>query len=488
MHNAKRACAVPRLSAAASLLVAACLLVMGLASASTQTLAHPGWVGNGLNTDPWWQHAVFYRIDSGMGNGAQPDFKAVANTLDALRSLGVDALLVPAPRLPAHSITGSLAAITPNVAPDPALDDFDELIHEASRRGLRVLLELPVPSPNSDIKDSDIAGIARFWLSRGVAGFNIETPPSSSALDTAAMVQTLRKVTSSVVGQRIVLSGFDPDPNASPAASTAHSTTRRRTNRASDTPASAQLPGAQLRIDSRMSGLSTLNAAGIRPLLTQTLAQPGILVGFQTSVVPESLKSDTALAKVMAAVLLTTHSAVLIDAGAGLVLKPNAAQPEEPVQPVASSPAPPRPTPQPDIYVPYVPYVPPPPSQPVTAPSPAPPPPDPLTEWYRELATLHHGNAAFRLGTVTVLNFDQQDALVWVARPAATSTLTPPVVVACNLSSSPVTLAIGAAIKALNLRGNYLQTLLRSDKAMGPQDIDGVVLPPYSVYIGELRR
>jgi hypothetical protein len=111
-----------------------------------------------------------------------------------------------------------------------------------------------------------------------------------------------------------------------------------------------------------------------------------------------------------------------------------------------------------------------------------------LTDWYKQLAVLHHGNAALRSGSITLLNFDQQNALVWVARPPTVSTLTPPVVVLCNLSSSPVKLALGTAIKALNLRGHYLHTLLRSDNAMGAQDIDAVALSPFSVYIGELRR
>jgi alpha-glucosidase len=61
-------------------------------------------------------------------------------------------------------------------------------------------------------------------------------------------------------------------------------------------------------------------------------------------------------------------------------------------------------------------------------------------------------------------------------------------VVLCNLSSSPVKLALSSAIKGLNLRGHYLHTLLRSDNAMGAQDIDAVALSPFSVYIGELRR
>jgi hypothetical protein len=104
------------------------------------------------------------------------------------------------------------------------------------------------------------------------------------------------------------------------------------------------------------------------------------------------------------------------------------------------------------------------------------------------LSALHHGNATVRYGSVTVLNFDAQNALVWVIRPPANSGLAPPVVVACNLSSSPLRLSLTSAIHSLNLRGSFLITLLRSDQAMGPQDLDSVTLPPFAVYIGELHR
>jgi hypothetical protein len=104
------------------------------------------------------------------------------------------------------------------------------------------------------------------------------------------------------------------------------------------------------------------------------------------------------------------------------------------------------------------------------------------------LSALHHGNATVRYGSVSLLDFDSQNALVWVIRPASNSGLAPPVVVACNLSSSPLRLSLTSAVHGLNLRGSFLLTLLRSDQAMGPQDLDSVALPPFAVYIGELHR
>ena len=93
-----------------------------------------------------------------------------------------------------------------------------------------------------------------------------------------------------------------------------------------------------------------------------------------------------------------------------------------------------------------------------------------------------------RLGAKTFLDFDGQNALVWVNRPIKPSPATPPVVVVCNLSASSVTLSLGASMRSLNLQGWFLRTLLRSDDAMGAQDINAVTVPAFGVYIGELRR
>jgi alpha-glucosidase len=183
----------------------------------------------------------------------------------------------------------------------------------------------------------------------------------------------------------------------------------------------------------------------------------------------------------MATILLTTHAAGLIDSSEGLVLKPTPPPVPEPTPP----PAAPQPSSGFSTFTLVVPHP--------TPPPPKPPTPEmlaalALTDWYRQLAVLHHGNAALRSGSITMLDFDQQNALVWVARPATVSTLTPPVVVLCNLSSNPLKLALRPSLKALGLHGFYLHTLLRSDNAMGAQDIDAVALSPFSVYIGELRR
>ena len=437
------------------LALTALLLALALPAAA-QTLARPGLAGSGLNNDPWWRQAVFYQVSSSPANppGGSPaeqlqlqqsaDYKSIAARLDALHSLGVDALVVPMPPLPA------------SLAPDPALDDFDELIHQASRRGIRVLVVLSAPSV-----PSDLAPTARFWLSRGVAGFRLVTPPSASPQDSQSIVQALRRITSSAVGQRIVLADLNlaasPTPLASPASrQPSRTASTRRANRPGDA------LNAQLLIDPQLSQLDLPDAENIRPLLAKSLLTLNILLDFYPPASPPNEPDPyPALARALATILLTTHSAALIEAGPGLVLQPDA--PPAPARTLAVN-------------------------RPAVTPRPAAPPAPTLADWTSKLSALHHGNATVRYGSVTVLDFDAQNALVWVIRPATNSGLAPPVVVACNLSSSPLRLSLTSAIHSLNLRGSFLLTLLRSDQAMGPQDLDSVALPPFAVYIGELHR
>lgn len=441
-----------------------CVMLLAGTCTSAQMLARPGLAGSGLRADPWWKHAVFYQIAGPTGPSG---FKAISARLDSLRSIGVDALLLPAPALPAPGTNGSV----------PNLDDLDNLLRQASGRGIRILLTIQAPSAKTDL-----SGVARFWLTRGVAGLHIATPPGTSPDDTQAIVQTLRKLESSAAGQRIVISDLDlalPDVQ----------TARKPSPHATASHVRAPDPSAaQLQIDVRPEHLQTLDAAGLRPLLAQVIAQPNLLLDLPAP--GSSTASPDArppLADAVAAIALLSYPGALIDSSANLVLAPTPEHSNAPEQsePPAKPTLPPPPAPPPGVYLPYVPYVPPPKPRPVAAPKPA--LIDPLTIWYQKLAALHHDNDALRTGSKTFLDFDAQNVLVWVNRPASPSPRTPPIVVFCNLSSSPVQLSLTAAIKELNLHGFFLRAVLRSDNGMGAQDVDAVILPPFAVYIGELR-
>ena len=346
------------------------------------------------------------------------DLAVITANLGVAKTLGVDALILP---MPASQL------------PDATLDSFDELVRQASTRGIHILLTISATSATSDL-----SATARFWLSRGVSGFRIVTPPKTNAQDSQAIVRAVRKITSSTVGGRIILSDLPTDASAY----TAVATTPRRTRHTRTVGASRveDSAGAQLLINSHLTLPELPSAANLRPLLSSSQLDPNAILDLQAPA-PATGSADpySARQNVMAAIALTMRPAALIETGENLSVQPGATD-------------------------------------------------SALTDFYRKLTAMHHGNATLRYGSVTTLDFDAQNALVWVSRPASKSRLAAPVVVACNLSSSPVRLSLGAAMKGLDLHGFYLRTLLRTDNAMGAQDIDSVTLPPFGVYIGELHR
>src|SRR5216683_1503979 len=162
-----------------TLLLALCLATTAL----SQTLARPGWAGSGMSAEPWWKHAVVYQLDP--ANFSKDGIKGIPTHLDYLQSLGVDAILLTNTAPEAQTIDPALGT----------LDDLDDLIHQASRYNIRVLLDLK-PTP-------DLPATARFWLNRGIAGFHTSNPADAA---------TLRKVTSTYIGQRIVIADLNENP------------------------------------------------------------------------------------------------------------------------------------------------------------------------------------------------------------------------------------------------------------------------------------
>jgi alpha-glucosidase len=97
--------------------------------------------------EPWWSHAVVYEIyprsfqdTNGDGVG---DLKGVTQRLDYLRDLGVDAIwLTPFFPSPNADFGYDVADYT-DVAPEyGTMADWDNLVHEADKRGIRVLVDL----------------------------------------------------------------------------------------------------------------------------------------------------------------------------------------------------------------------------------------------------------------------------------------------------------------------------------------------------------
>lgn len=444
-------------------------------AAPAQTLAHPNWVGNGMSTDPWWQHAVIYRVHGGPDRAGEeakpPDFRFLGARINAIRSIGIDALLLPAPPVPGQ---GSPETQGPAVQSD--IDQLDDLVRVASGRGVRVLLTL-----NPASTSVDLSGIARFWLNRGIAGFHVTTPPSANPGEALAMVQSLRRLTAGAVGQRIVISDLDASTPESSGTMQPPAPVVRRSG-GGHVPRNSDV-APQLQLDSRLDRVE-LNAASLESALSRTAGQLSVLVDPGKLSAVAAAGGHGSLSQVVATLSLLTQPAAIIDSAVNLILDPTPEHAEladaadQPGRPAAVPPAP-------GVYLPYKPYVPPPRNRPEPA---QPAPKDPLTAWYKQLAALHHGNLALRSGNPTFLDFQAQNSLVWFSRPNTGSGGGAPVVIACNISGAPVQLSLRGALESAGLRGNYLRTLLRSDSMMGPQEVGAITLPPYGVFVGELRR
>jgi alpha-glucosidase len=102
----------------------------------------------------WWQHAVFYEVyprsfkdSNGDGIG---DLKGITSQLDYLKQVGVDAIWItpcfPSPQVDFGYDVSDYENIDPMYG---TLEDFDQLVAEGKKRGIRVILDF-VPNHTSD--------------------------------------------------------------------------------------------------------------------------------------------------------------------------------------------------------------------------------------------------------------------------------------------------------------------------------------------------
>jgi hypothetical protein len=417
---------------AAGLRLSSCLIFVMACAAGGQTLARPGWTASGFTADPWWKHAVFYQMarttfrrpGAPAAASHPPDWMSDANSisdkLDALQALRIDALILPMPQEQNSAAT---------------LDAFDDMVSQASRRGIRVVLALPAAGSNQTLSYR-----ARFWLSRGIAGIYVFTPAQSSSANTQAVVRMIRTIASTAVGGRIVISDLAAEAVTDQPAARVPSRRRKRHSSVAPFSGTVDQASGQLQIDSHLDLPQLPDAATLRGMIASEPQGSNVLLGLQPPANPETTTDPyLAISKSIAAIELTTHPVALLDADGALSSEVGTGE-------------------------------------------------SAASDWYRQLIALHHGNSTLRYGTATPLDFDAQNALVWVSRAPQGTAQMLPVVVTCNLTSLPLHVSLGAAIRGLGLRGSFLRTLLRTDVSMGPQDLDNVTIPPFGVYIGELRR
>jgi alpha-glucosidase len=465
------------------------------AFASAQTLARPGWVGSGLSSQPWWQSAVIYRVQpqsfqdsDGDGIG---DLRGLAQRLDYLQSIGVDAALI-------ESHTN-----------DPG---FDDLLSDASRHHIRILVQLGEETPAQSLTAEQAITQARTWLKRGVAGVYVpaqmlNTIASRSNFHEAVfLLQELRTLADSFPGERIVISADSPAVSAA----------------VSNSPRS----GPEM-VDGTVNP-STWDAASLRTKLA--LANSPAAGEPLLQIAPHN-EQQRGRDKILATLFLSSHGAIGLTYGQEIGLANTSAAimrwtPANITKPEVAA----APKPKEEVYGAYHPYVPPAPSS-VIGRQPhlpsvalntesAPPPVDPdtlpgfsthtlnspanaadatinvftqdndpesLLNFYRRVLELHSSNATLRTGSVSFLNHDSEGALVWLRRAPAGARTVASVIVACNLTDHPIELSLDPDLAHLHIAGGTLRPLLTALHVDHiAQSTGHLRLSPRSVYVGEL--
>jgi alpha-glucosidase len=467
-----------------------------LTFASAQTLARPGWVGSGLSSQAWWQSAVIYRVQpqsfqDSDGDGVG-DLRGLAQRLDYLQSIGVDAVLV-------ESHTNDAG--------------FDDLLSDASRHHIRILVQLGEEAARQPLTAEQTIVQARTWLKRGAAGVYVPTQllngmaSRSNFHEAVFLLQELRTLADSFPGERIVISGDSPAVSAA----------------VSNSPRS----GPEI-VDGTINS-ATWDAATLR---TRLLLANSPAAGEPLLQIAPHQEEQRGRDKILAALFLSSRGAVGLTYGQEIGLANSSTPsimrwtPSNVTKPEVAA----APKPKEEVYGAYHPYVPPAPSSMIgrqphlpsvalnteSAPPPVDPntlagfstrdlppatnpanatinvatqDPDPesLLNFYRRVLELHSSNATLRSGSVSFLNHDSEGALVWLRRAPAGARTVASVVVACNLTDHPIQISLDADLAHLHMAGGTLRPLLTSQHVDHFAQSTGYLrLSPHSIYVGEL--
>lgn len=437
-------------------------------SSGAQMLAQPGWAGFGVDSTPWWRNAVFYELDpltfqdsNGDGIG---DFAGITQRLDYLQSLNVDAIVLSP--LNVEVKAGASPMIDPVYG---SSNDFDELLQQATRRKIRLVVDLPL---TSTVTIPEITGLARFWLNSGVAGLRLTHDPADKTVMTSAqvgqMVAALRPVVGSLGGQRVLLtdSSLGADGPAAAGRTTGKGLAPLLTlDRQVGFP--EHLSGAALK--AALSGASGIAAP---VFLTDSADQPRALDRYHDA------EHADPLARLLATILLTQRSGAQIYQGQELGLTSAAgAKPETPHDASLA----PIPMPWGDkagftTGKPWLPV----PAKPTEEAEDG--DPTSLLNWYRTLSMLHHNNPAFTNGPSALIETGNPEVVAWTRKPEVGGM----VVVVCNLSAAPVTVNLKPV-----LHSGFLRSLVSSAEVgrfIQPAPVEAVPLGAYGVYLGVLSH
>ena len=453
--------------------------------------------------------------DAGDAKG-KTGFRSIAAHLDYLQELGVDAVLLSsrtaATALPVSDLSGS-GRLLPGLAESRPFDprygsdeDLSVLLAEASRRKIRVLVDLDIDAPRSN---EDLSALVRFWLSRGAAGFHLLHSAAFAGEPNAAQhaerLHQLRRACASVLGQRVLVwetqtaeaAPETPYHNAVPRRAGTTSAARLAGSR----PQAASSPGftggdertpqGEMFVDPRLAQLTHLDAASLRYALRRAVTPRNALQSGVRSPVNLTERQDAprsfdrlgdgthnvVTAKLLATTLLASSPATLLVFGQEVGMD-GASSTMPWGKPGALDSAPQAKA-----------------GRTATAANVAAEEaePDSLLNWYRKLILLHHSNAALRGGSTELLESPEPEIIAWVRRSTLPGHAGSAVLVVCNLSSHPVAASLTSELERLGLPVGLerLQTLATVGEHAEPTSdngrLRGIALPAYGVYIGELR-
>ena len=107
--------------------------------------------------------------------------------------------------------------------------------------------------------------------------------------------------------------------------------------------------------------------------------------------------------------------------------------------------------------------------------------PDSLLMWHERLIALRRSNRVLRDGNMTMINKDDAHVLSYVRVAGGEA-----VVVAINLSAEPQTVTLEAG--AAGVKGSSVKTLAATDGSlMSASSLNSVVLPPFGVFVGQVK-
>lgn len=412
-------------------LALATFLISGVAR--TQTLARPGWAGSGMTVERWWTNAVLCEMkpDSLAAEGSAEEgstLRRLTVRLDDLQTLGIDAVLLR--DLEPQALSKEIEGRRPSrvgVQIDErygTLEEFDELVSDAVRHGIRVLVELRGSAHGTDLMEDE-----RFWLSRGVTGLAVGG-------DDPAEMRAVRGVLRGYVGERVLIAEKNGGAEATSAEVDAAPARARNEGAAGDRTGQAAQGDRPDLVRVTLPSVSQ-GPAAMRHAIEHARARANVRAPAPLLSAGES-SNEMASARVLATALLGSGGAVLLRVD--------------------------------DLDLPH--------AQGSSTQS-------SIFNWYRQWSGLHRGNAVMRSGDDTLLDHDAEGALVWVRGSRGGSA---PIVAILNVADKPLRLSLVADIERLRLRGSFLRTISRSDGGMGAMPLREVVLPAFGVYVGELGR